>query len=197
MIVLCVDPGLANVGWAVMVVDMPTRVRPAIAPSFTAAGVLRTRALNKAKREEMKITKIADKARRVHEIAGFLDGLCRELAPSVLVHEAQSLGFHQSLTLFDMGLAFGAMLGVAKVHGLEVISASPREIKMRCCANPKAEKVDVIEWARSTFPSVEWPRATAIHEHQADAMAAGYTLADTLRSRMQRAAALTGANPLG
>lgn len=181
MIVLCVDPGLANLGWAVMNVPLGSVAHPYPPPSFVCAGVQRTRGLPKAKRLELGVSKIDDKSRRVQELADFLDGLIKDMAPSVLAHEAQSLGFHQSLTLFDMGLAFGAMLGVARAHRLDVISATPQEVKRRVCANPKADKLEVIEWAKRTYPKQGWPKATLLHEHQADAMAVGYTLAERMR----------------
>lgn len=167
MRILGVDPGLAKLGWALAEYDGRV-VR------FERAGVLVTRAVPKGKRAEAHITKMADKMRRVDELAQGLRALVTEGRIDRLAHEAASLGFHQSLTLFDLGLVFGLIRATALALGVPLVELRPSAIKRALAMDSEAEKDDVVAAARRAFPELapHWPAATGLHEHMADASGA-------------------------
>ena len=168
-IILGIDPGLAHLGWAVLANGQ-----------CVGGGVFRTKCTPKDEREAAGISKSTDKMRRAHELGRFLAETIETFRVDTVAHEAISLGFHQSTTLFDMGLAFG-VIGGACASGVSVIEVKPGEIKAWARPHhPKGvSKTDVIAAVRAAYPGIAWPRATLTHEHLADAVAA----ADVARRR--------------
>jgi Holliday junction resolvasome RuvABC endonuclease subunit len=167
MIVLGIDPGLAKLGWNIAAKRSPTH-----APEYIAGGVFVTKSIGPQKRKALDIGKTADKMRRVDELARFLHETIRTYSPVAVAHEGVSLGFHQAMTLFDLGLAFGVIRAVSASRGLALYSVTPGEIKERLTGNRKASKDEVIAAVRREAPGMVWPRATLLHEHQADAWGA-------------------------
>lgn len=182
MILLGFDPGFAKLGWTCMVKALGR------SPEFIAGGVFRTSGLGPKGREAAGVSKGADKVRRAEELGRFVGELFDLFAPWAVCHEAVSLGFHQSTTLFDMGLAFGVISGVAGARGVPLYSATPAEIKHCVTGNRKASKDEVIAGVERIVPNVTWPTAEALWEHEADAIGACLARAqsahlDALRGR--------------
>ncbi len=174
MIRLGLDPGLAHLGWVVRA-DADA---PHTAGGIIASGVYVTKAMHRDKREAAGISKHADKLRRADELARFLDEQIRIFSVSIVAHEGASLGFHQALTLFDLGIGFGVIAAVAAARRCERVVVEPKAIKawvrtqMPARAEAglvKVEKEQVIEVARGIWPGLAWPRATLLWEHLADA----------------------------
>ena len=169
MRVLGIDPGLAHVGWCVRVDN-----------TVVAAGVFRTKATPGAEREAEGITKASDLMRRAQEIAAWLDSSIETFKPELVSWEAMSLGFVQPITMMQMGVAFGTLAAVARVHRVPCSEVPPKWIKAWTRGALRlplldgrklapVEKEHVIQAVRAAWPNIEWPRATADHEHLADA----------------------------
>jgi Holliday junction resolvasome RuvABC endonuclease subunit len=165
VITLGLDPGLANVGWAVLA-----------GREVLASGVFRTKGTPKVEREALRISAGADKMRRADEIGSFLLSALEVFRVGLVAHEGISLGFHQSTTLLDMGLAFGAIASAAAAAGARRVEVRPREVKdwaARVLGQPAEGlgKDAVVDAARRQTEGSAWPKATALWEHVGDAIA--------------------------
>jgi Holliday junction resolvasome RuvABC endonuclease subunit len=174
MIVLGLDPGLANLGWCVMARGEPI-----------AGGVFHTEKDSKAP------SKGADKMRRADEIGAFLTSTLDVFRVGLVSHEGISLGFHQATTLLDMGIAFGALaaacshLGVRRVEvGTGLIKAwamvqapslphntEEERLRARVAELEAGNKGPVISAVRSRWPAL-FGGKTDDWQHLADAAVA-------------------------
>jgi hypothetical protein len=156
---------LANVGWAVLA-----------GREVLASGVFRTKGTPKVEREALRISAGADKMRRADEIGSFLLSTLEVFRVGLVAHEGISLGFHQSTTLLDMGLAFGAIAGAAGAVGARRVEVRPREVKdwagrVLGVAPKGLGKDAVVDAAHRQTEGSAWPKATALWEHVGDAIA--------------------------
>jgi crossover junction endodeoxyribonuclease RuvC len=151
MIVLGIDPGLANTGYGVVARDRSgTGAGRLIALD---GGVIQTR------------PGIAQE-RRLADIHAAIDALLTEHAPDAVAVE--ELYFGQNVrTAFAVGQARGAAMLAAGQRGVECTSYTPQKIKGAVCGNGRAEKDQVARMVQALLGLAELPRP----DHAADALA--------------------------
>jgi crossover junction endodeoxyribonuclease RuvC len=146
MIVLGIDPGLANTGYGVVTRRGGRLVALDGGTIETRAGVPRER-------------RLAD----IHEA---IDALLAEHAPQAMALE--ELYFGQNVrTAFAVGHARGAVMLAAGQRGVECTSYTPQKIKGAVCGNGRAEKDQVARMVQTLLGLAEEPRP----DHAADALA--------------------------
>jgi crossover junction endodeoxyribonuclease RuvC len=146
MIVLGIDPGLANTGYGVVTRRGGRLVALDGGTIETRAGVPRER-------------RLAD----IHEA---IDALLAEHAPQAMALE--ELYFGQNVrTAFAVGHARGAVMLAAGQRGVECASYTPQKIKGAVCGNGRAEKDQVARMVQTLLGLAEEPRP----DHAADALA--------------------------
>jgi Holliday junction resolvasome RuvABC endonuclease subunit len=69
-----------------------------------------------------------------------------------------------------MGIVWGVIASIAKVHNLPMIQSSPMEIKRITTGDGKASKERMISTFQALYPDLVWPTQVALHEHCADAL---------------------------
>jgi crossover junction endodeoxyribonuclease RuvC len=151
VIVLGIDPGLANTGYGVVASDRSaTRGGRLVALD---GGVVQTRAG-------------VPHERRLADIHAAIDALLIEHEPDAVAVE--ELYFGQNVrTAFAVGQARGAAMLAAGQHGVECTSYTPQKIKGAVCGNGRAEKDQVARMVQALLGLAELPRP----DHAADALA--------------------------
>jgi crossover junction endodeoxyribonuclease RuvC len=146
VIVLGIDPGLANTGYGVVA----RREGRLVALD---GGVIETRAG-------------VAQARRLADIHGAVDALLAEHEPDAVALE--ELYFGQNVrTAFAVGHARGVVMLAAGQRGLECTSYTPQQVKAAVCGNGRAGKDQVARMVQTLLGLAEEPRP----DHAADALA--------------------------
>jgi len=146
MIVLGIDPGLANTGYGV-VANAEGRL------AARDGGVIRTR-------------DAVPHERRLSEIHGAIDELLAEHKPDAVALE--ELYFGQNVrTAFAVGHARGVVLLAAGQRGVPCTSYTPQKVKGAVCGNGRADKDQVARMVKTLLGLKEEPRP----DHAADALA--------------------------
>jgi crossover junction endodeoxyribonuclease RuvC len=165
VIVLGIDPGLANTGYGVVA----RRDGRLLALD---GGVIETRA------------ELAPE-RRLAEIYAAVDALLGEHKPDAVALE--ELYFGQNVrTAFAVGQARGVILLAAGQHGLPCTSYTPQAVKGSVCGSGRAQKDQVARMVKVLLGLAEEPRP----DHAADALAVALCHAN----RAPMAMALAGAS---
>jgi crossover junction endodeoxyribonuclease RuvC len=146
VIVLGIDPGLANTGYGVV----ERRGSRLVALD---GGVITTRAETAAEL-------------RLAQIHAAVDALLDEHAPSAVALE--QLYFGQNVrTAFAVGQARGVVLLAAGQRGLPCASYTPQQVKGAVCGSGRAQKDQVARMVQALLGLAEEPRP----DHAADALA--------------------------
>jgi crossover junction endodeoxyribonuclease RuvC len=146
VIVLGIDPGLANTGYGVV----ERRGGRLVALD---GGVIQTRAG-------------VPQERRLTDIHAGVEALMREHHPDAVALE--ELYFGQNVrTAFAVGQARGVVMLVAGQHGVPCASYTPQQVKGAVCGSGRAEKDQVARMVKTLLALTEEPRP----DHAADALA--------------------------
>jgi crossover junction endodeoxyribonuclease RuvC len=146
VIVLGIDPGLANTGYGVV----ERRGGRLVALD---GGVIQTRAG-------------VPQERRLSDIHAGVEALVREHHPDAVALE--ELYFGQNVrTAFAVGQARGVVMLVAGQHGVPCASYTPQQVKGAVCGSGRAEKDQVARMVKTLLALTEEPRP----DHAADALA--------------------------
>ncbi len=146
VIVLGIDPGLANTGYGVV----ERRGGRLVALD---GGVIQTRAG-------------VPQERRLTDIHAGVDALMREHHPDAVALE--ELYFGQNVrTAFAVGQARGVVMLVAGQHRVPCASYTPQQVKSAVCGSGRAEKDQVARMVKTLLALSEQPRP----DHAADALA--------------------------
>jgi crossover junction endodeoxyribonuclease RuvC len=165
MIVLGIDPGLANTGYGVVAHREGRLVA-------LDGGVIETRAG-------------APQERRLADIHGAVDALLSEHEPDAVALE--ELYFGQNVrTAFAVGHGRGVVMLAAGQRGLPCTSYTPQQVKAAVCGNGRASKDQVARMVQVLLGLAEEPRP----DHAADALAVAMCHAN----RAPLSAALAGAS---
>jgi crossover junction endodeoxyribonuclease RuvC len=151
MIVLGIDPGLANTGYGVV----GTHAAAEGAGRLVAldGGVIRTH------RE-------TPQERRLADVHAAVDALLREHAPDAVALE--ELYFGQNVrTAFAVGHARGVVMLAAGQRRVPCASYTPQKVKSAVCGNGRAGKDQVARMVKTLLGLAEEPRP----DHAADALA--------------------------
>lgn len=174
MIVIGIDPSLCNTGLAAVELGpLGERVVETL--------VVRT----EPSPRKLHLLAAQDEARRVAEIAGALHGAVGRHRPMALVVEAPA-GSRHARAARSLGLAFGAVIAVARVHGLPLLQVQPLDVKRATCGRKTADKAEVVVAVETRFPEVEWPSPASVVEHAADAIGAVLAALDSETLRLAR-----------
>ncbi len=147
MIILGIDPGLANTGWGV-VEHAGSRFR------CLGYGCITTSRADRA-------------TTRLHEVYSGLEAVIRRFEPAECAVESIYFGTNAK-TAFSTGQARGAALLAAAQAGLDLGEYGPGEIKMAVVGSGRADKRQVAFMVRSVLGLDAEPGS----EHAADALAA-------------------------
>lgn len=148
MVVLGIDPGLANTGFGVV----QRRSGRLVALD---GGVVQTRAG-------------APDAVRLAELSVRIGELLDQHAPDAVALEA--LYFGQNVkSAFAVGQARGVVLCAAGVRGLPCTDYTPQQVKQAVCGSGRADKAQVQTMVQAVLGLGEVPRP----DHAADALAVG------------------------
>jgi crossover junction endodeoxyribonuclease RuvC len=146
VIVLGIDPGLANTGYGVV-------ARRGGRLLALDGGVITTRA------------ELAPE-RRLAEIHAAVDALLEEHEPHAMALE--ELYFGQNVrTAFAVGQARGVVVLAAGQHGVPCTGYTPQQVKGAVCGNGRAQKDQVARMVKTLLGLTEEPRP----DHAADALA--------------------------
>jgi crossover junction endodeoxyribonuclease RuvC len=146
VIVLGIDPGLANTGYGVV-------ARRGGRLLALDGGVITTRA------------ELAPE-RRLAEIHAAVDALLDEHEPHAMALE--ELYFGQNVrTAFAVGQARGVVVLAAGQHGVPCTGYTPQQVKGAVCGNGRAQKDQVARMVKMLLGLSEEPRP----DHAADALA--------------------------
>ena len=146
MIVLGIDPGLANTGYGVVAQREGRLVA-------LDGGVIETRA---GVAQEQRLT----------DIHGAVDALLAEHEPDAVALE--ELYFGQNVrTAFAVGHGRGVVMLAAGQRGVECTSYTPQKVKAAVCGNGRAGKDQVARMVQTLLGLAEEPRP----DHAADALA--------------------------
>ncbi|MBA3807177.1 MAG: crossover junction endodeoxyribonuclease RuvC [Solirubrobacterales bacterium] len=146
MIVLGIDPGLANTGYGVVA----RRGGHLVALD---GGVIQTRVE-------------APQERRLADIHAAVEALIDEHEPDAMALE--QLYFGQNVrTAFAVGQARGVVMLAAGQRGLECTSYTPQQVKGAVCGSGRAQKDQVARMVKTLLGLLEEPRP----DHASDALA--------------------------
>ncbi len=146
MIVLGIDPGLANTGYGVVARRGGRMVALDGGVIETVAGL----ALE----------------RRLAEVYAGIDALIEEHAPDAMALE--ELYFGQNVrTAFAVGQARGVAMLAAGLHGVPCVGYTPQKVKSAVCGSGRAAKEQVARMVQSLLGLAEPPAP----DHAADALA--------------------------
>jgi len=146
MIVLGIDPGLANTGYGVVA----RRDGRLVALD---GGVIHTRAES-------------PQERRLADIHAAVEALIEEHEPDAMALE--QLYFGQNVrTAFAVGQARGAVMLAAGQRGLGCTSYTPQQVKGAVCGSGRAQKDQVARMVKTLLGLLEEPRP----DHASDALA--------------------------
>ena len=170
VIVLGIDPGLANTGYGVVAHRDGRLVALDGGVIHTSAGLTQER-------------RLAD----IHEA---LDGLLREHEPDAMALEQLYFG-QNARSAFAVGQARGVVMLAAGQHGVPCASYTPQQVKAAVCGSGRAEKDQVARMVKTLLGLLEEPRP----DHAADALAVAVCHANgtPLASAMAAATAIAPA----
>jgi crossover junction endodeoxyribonuclease RuvC len=166
MIVLGIDPGMADTGYGVVAVD-GSRLRP------LDHGVIATRSGEAPEQ-------------RLAGLQAFVAGLLDQHRPSAAALEDLFVGANPR-TILSVGQARGAILAACGAAGVPVTSYAPAEIKVAVCGYGRADKRQVTTMV-STILGLA---GSGPGNHAADALAAAVCHAQMTRTARLRAVAAT------
>jgi crossover junction endodeoxyribonuclease RuvC len=164
VIVLGIDPGLANTGYGVVARRDGRLVALDGGVVETAAGL--------------------PAERRLAEIHRAIDALITEHEPDSMALEELYFG-QNARSAFAVGQARGVVMLAAGQHGVPCMGYTPQQVKGAVCGSGRAQKDQVARMVKTLLGLTEEPRP----DHAADALAVAVCHA----SRAPLSAALAGA----
>jgi len=170
------DPSLTSWGLALVEVDIDT-----LEMNAKAIHLIKT---EKSKNKTIRAS--SDKLLRARKLAMEFS----EWEAKANLHAAEIPSGAQSA---NAAYAFGLVVGVISHHRRPLIEVTPTEVKKSVTGYAGASKEEMVEWATTQFPHLDWPKGKKYcdkfagdSEHMADALAIVHT---AIRTESFRAAA--------
>ncbi len=164
MIVLGVDPGYANFGWALSNVT-----KEAIEP--LCVGVLVTEKSHR----RMKVLASDDEFRRSKELYEGLVGVIRRNEVKLICAEGMSSP-RNAITVRMLGYAWGVLASICSELGIAMVQVSPNQLKKRLCGRVSSTDKELHDEITKRYPSMETlimsVTVKSKREHAYDAMIA-------------------------
>lgn len=165
MIIVGIDPGFANLGFAAVELLNPAGSR------IVSVKLVKTQPSHKKQR----MAAADDESRRLNEIEDAMMRFFDDHKPGVVAIENPPWG-KNAQAVKTCALMWGAAHCLCRARGLALINVSAQEIKKSVAGNKSASKEDVLDAIRKQHPAfTEWPTTAAV-EHVADAVGAALTV---------------------
>lgn len=161
MLVLGIDPGFANLGWAIAELN-GRKVRP------VKAGVVFTRP-EKGPAEPVRLRRAAEIDSCIRQIS-----LAYQQPPGMVVAEGQSWPRSAKATI-GLAMSWGILVALTQWLGVPLVTYTPQQIKKVVTGSARASKVQVVEALEATYSIEDWGVKGARREHCADALGAIHT----------------------
>lgn len=167
VLVLGIDPGFANVGWALVELD-----GAAAKETVVGMGLIETEKSS----AKQNVLASNDNFRRAREISRALRQVT-SVRPHVLCAESMSFPRNAS-SAAKTAMTWGVVADFCEVEEIPLLMASPKELKRAVCADASASKEKIQEALRERFGArpVELLKAAGVppssQEHPYDALAA-------------------------
>lgn len=175
-VLIGVDPGMANFGWAVVALG-PGTMR------VLSLDIVRTEKSQKKRN----VLASDDNVRRLREVSKTVWALASNHNVSGFCLESMSFPRSASAAA-KMAMTWGVVCAVAEALQIPIFQASPQQIKLKLCGQKDASKDDVEAAVKKAFPEasklLKAPRS--VQNHAWDAVAAAMTCADSEVVRMVR-----------
>ena len=181
VLVLGLDPGLSNVGYAV--VRLGDRTTP------LRMGLIRTKKSDK----KLKVLASDDNFRRCKEVAASMNALVEEVEASegpirVFCVEAKSFPRNASAAA-KVAMFWGILAKLSVDTGIPVVQVRPQELKIKMCKKAKASKKEVQDACQGIFGKTDLETlcgsiAESNLEHPYDALAAVVACSDSETVRL-------------
>lgn len=181
ILVLGIDPGFANTGWAQLELGGSTTPE-----KLLAMGLIETEKSSK----KQKVLSSDDNYRRAREIAKALRKLPR---PTVICAESMSFPRNSSAAA-KVAMTWGVIADFCEVEDIPMLMTSPKELKRAVCSDATASKEDVQKALRLRFADLpigllkEAGIPPSSQEHPYDALAAAVACLDSETLRLLRKA---------
>lgn len=156
---LALDIAFNNLGWSVIKDGKPIDF-----------GTIRT---EKSKKKSVRVSD--DQATRAALAAQELVDIIAKYQIEGIVAELPS-GSQNAKAAKLMGYASGLVIGVAAVANLPCEWISEGDAKKAAIGRRTGTKEEMMDWARKTFPGIDFPTAKTHFEHVADSLAAYHGL---------------------
>tara|TARA_Y100000310_G_C20647566_1_gene797500 strand:- start:1143 stop:1721 length:579 start_codon:yes stop_codon:yes gene_type:complete len=130
---LALDPGFANLGYAVRKVGGRKTLN-----SVVELGTFRTKPSVKKRR----IRSVDDNERRIGELWDGIHGLVESYSPAVIAVEAFSPP-RSSSTAAKIAMVYGMLLAISREEGTPFLSITPQEAKEAVCGKRNASKDEI------------------------------------------------------
>ena len=180
MIILGIDPGFANFGWAVVQFE---KAQP---PRLLASGVIRTDA------RAGRLTVSESNAQRCGQIADALVDIMDNWRPWIIGTEAQSWTRRHKADV-QVAQAFGIIFALAGVDGCPVVHLPPQVVKQKICGVKSATKQQIQDALADRLvdygPTIgQIPKTTRHHAADAAAVALAAQTSDLALALVRRGA---------
>lgn len=159
MVILGLDPGFANLGWALL--DCSSAQ-----PWCVAGGVIRTK-------PDRSVARCDDNVRRCGDLADAINELHKDHRFAFIAAEAQSWTRHANADR-AVAQAWGVIAALSEVHGCPVIQLRPQDVKLKIAGSRSASKgalQNMIEHQVGNAREMLQPLAKSHQNHASDALA--------------------------
>lgn len=184
ILVMGVDPGFANTGWALLELD--GGVYGATPEKLVAMGLIETEKSSK----KQKVLSADDNYRRAREISKAVRKLTR---PTVICAESMSFPRNASAAA-KVAMTWGILADFCEAEDVPMLMTSPKELKKAICEDASASKETIQAALRVRYKDlpIELLKAAGIppssQEHPYDALAAAVACLDSESLRLLRKA---------
>jgi Holliday junction resolvasome RuvABC endonuclease subunit len=181
---LGIDPGLANIGYAVVTLSRKTCELVRDRHGRPLMGALHTE--QSAKKREVRASD--DRLRRAREIALELNTrIFQKSDLNIRVISAEAMSFPPSASVAQqLGICWGILGTLSALNDLPVVQCSPQELKEKLCGRKNASKVEIQEAVSSKFQVFPEAFVKQDVEHAFDALASIEACLDSEVVRMAR-----------
>jgi crossover junction endodeoxyribonuclease RuvC len=172
-IIVGIDPGFANIGYAVVQVE-------SWGEKLLDLGVIQTEKSN----NKRKVFASDDNLRRAREISARLKQIIvRDGALKVAALCVESMSFpRNAANAAKVAMCWGCIATFSQLYGLPLVQSSPQEIKKKLCGDKTASKEEVAAAVTRRYanaPKLLADLAASYQEHPYDAAAAAITALDS------------------
>ena len=158
---LGIDPSFRNFGTAKATYDKNTKQIEITRLQLISPFVVDTRSLRGTRRN-------SDDLRRAEYLHGHTLDLCKDID---LVIAEVPVGSQSARA----SVSYGVCIGLLASLPVDLVQVTPIQVKKASVGNPKATKKEMIDWAYSLYPDLDWltkrGRLLNSNEHLADAIA--------------------------